>query len=201
MRRGAAAELFFNFSSSSFQSAPRFSRLCRLLAICLLLSEAIFAGHSGYRRRPTLCRDAAGTRSPPSRRKRDSAGAQPALLPATEHRAPGRWLRGCTPDAKFLDIFFFFFCSDSVASPSFDHHFFITQEMTWKAEESNCAKIKFIRGGNLRPAFSLTGQNKRLTLFLPRSEITVIPTSCGETNRTRQIYSLLLIHKAALMRV
>lgn len=69
----------------------------QLLAICLLFSEAIFTGHSGYWHRPTLCTDAAETRtvfrvklrSPPGRRA----------------PTPGRWLRRRAPMQSFPLIF------------------------------------------------------------------------------------------------
>lgn len=54
--------------------------------------------------------------------------------------SPGRWLRGC----PLMQSFPVNFCSDSVASPSCDHHF-LSQEMTCKTEESSCSKIKVNR--------------------------------------------------------
>lgn len=124
--------------------------ICRLLAICLLFSEAMFAGHSGYWHGPTLCRDAAGTRSLCP----GEAGLSSPRPPSTDPRPLAPRLPA---DAKFPVNF----CSDSVASPSFDHHF-LSQEMTWKTEESSCAKIK-VNSVNL----SLTGK-RRFHRFLWR---------------------------------
>lgn len=126
-------------------SAPR--RLAELLATCRLLSGAIFS----------LATVASDGGDPPCREKRrghgalfsdrkgDWSSAQLALFPATEHRPQSDAHR---MQSLLLFIYLFiciiiiiiiFFCSDSVAFLGLTT-IFIIQEMTWKAEESDCAK-------------------------------------------------------------